>query len=462
MTVYYGSDTISWDCILDFDRYATKFDNSVWKEISGPGGFLGLTQLHKLEGYRAENFHDKWKYEYGPDKAEGDILRSYILHDFVGEIRQRRSSDPRDQVFAAIGLVNYLFTPMCDDLGFSVQYNEPVESIFTSFTIWLLQRRPLQEILSMVEDPSKRQLQSLASWVPDLSVKAGLGHKRGTPLYVEPRLNPNASEDHRLSLEVDRKATLHVTGTRIGTICQVDDVPLTDPEQWGRHYYQILDDFCERMDVTYPSGETRAHALLKVLMLNTNTDEFDQKSFLSTFDWVRLNLIALEVLHSIQGGLDSLPTGNSDDILKLVKEKTAELYSSIFGLIGATTISIDHDLLPCQDRINHRVIQCLKEGISTQSQILQSKEHNLSQFLLAAHMQSRRLVQTKEGWIGLATRSTQIGDEVWKFKSSHILYTLRPHIAITDAWTYGGTIYIYGVDSNEGPCDGEWTEVRLI
>jgi len=102
-----------------------------------------------------------------------DDLQKESLEYFIGFTRGFRSTDPRDQIIALLGLVS----PQ-DESAWEIEpdYGQDVAEFFRDITGKVIMGSRSFDLLLDVEDRSERKVHSLVSWVPDYSVGV---HNRG-------------------------------------------------------------------------------------------------------------------------------------------------------------------------------------------------------------------------------------------------------------------------------------------
>lgn len=505
--VLYGNDIIKWRDLMDFAFYDLNLHQTVTirglvpeaHQLGMPTSLRGLENLRatfsigsqenairaffdshggvnlrsKIEEESSESHQLRVNEDDALQQPQGQVKRAYFLMAFVNAIRYRHCMDSRDKVFAAIGSVNHLFPPSCDADVFSIRYVVPVESIYESFATWLLKSVPLMHILSLVEEASERSLTGLPSWVPDLSVTTSLDELTNE-MTVEEGFSKSPGTYYTFST-VEGKQRLHVSGFRLGIIDSVDAVPVTDILPSGHQYLRALFEFCQDMKSDYPSGGGRVEALWRTLVMNTDRSSpgrlagrrsgVAQESLGLSFRSLILSLVTMRVLHIFN---ENPVSGNGNDILEVINKAIGEIIMIHFGIGQCNdTGNPSQDLLPSKDEVTRRVLQTLSlmgrnERRFTASDILASADDEPWRYIASLRTQSRRLFRTNDGWIGLAPRSTQAGDEVWNFKASQIPYILRPCYAEDGTYCFIGESYMHGVMAG-GELEGrQWTETVLV
>ncbi|GFP58807.1 hypothetical protein TASIC1_0011017400 [Trichoderma asperellum] len=113
-----------------------------------------LELRHQFDSYRMKSQH----------QSNESIENFYFLHDM-----RERPTDPRDKLFALIGLAGDVLS---SDWEVTPNYNLSVDEAYRRFALWHLTRKRQFEVFSFGRNhdlPLSSQLESLPSWVPDLT-----------------------------------------------------------------------------------------------------------------------------------------------------------------------------------------------------------------------------------------------------------------------------------------------------
>ena len=97
------------------------------------------------------------------------------LRMLIDKHRFSNSSDPRDKVYALLGLADRSMSPFrTQPNALTPNYNLSVQQVYTETARVLMTSYKNLDWMSHVEDPSQRRVTGLPSWVPDLSVPLDL------------------------------------------------------------------------------------------------------------------------------------------------------------------------------------------------------------------------------------------------------------------------------------------------
>lgn len=91
-----------------------------------------------------------------------------LFLSLLSGMRGYQATDPRDKVYAALGMVTK-FLPEGEDALITPDYSLSVGEVYRSFAAIEILKLPYVAVLSYVEDRSIRLLSDLPSWVPDFS-----------------------------------------------------------------------------------------------------------------------------------------------------------------------------------------------------------------------------------------------------------------------------------------------------
>ncbi|KAM7196581.1 Heterokaryon incompatibility protein (HET) domain containing protein [Rhypophila sp. PSN 637] len=334
----------------------------------------GFSVLRQVENFRS-SFHDGSR-------------APLTVYDVLSECRLRDASDPRDKVFAPLGL---LPRKQRLDAALRIDYSLPVEIVFTNVVEYLLRTMHGLDWLDAVV-PSRKA--KCASWVPDWDAGRGLvfhplpkTDKDGKAVY-RPWGDYNAPEEDPDATRIVRhggRAELHVMGILLDEIICL----------YGTNYsavdVMVVQSWIERAcrelgGATYPhTGETMLEAVLRAI----------------TFDVVPVDS-------------NSFARGQ-DDLHHLLSLPVGEIARKLM-LVDA---SMDVDALPLR---HMRLDMTLR----------------------------RRFAVTRHGFVGLVPFYSSVGDKVFCLSGGPVLYVARELIKTSrKEYTYVGESYFHGLMDGE-------------
>jgi hypothetical protein len=139
------------------------------------------------------------------------------LTSVISALRDLDTADPRDKIFAFLGLAN-------NDLGIVPDYGATVQDVYRTATVAMMKERNLLSILSQVQDAQNTKIPDLPSWVPDFSARLGrVPLDRGSTSECDFRASGNALWNYKVS-----DGTLTVVATHVDTVSAVTDMDV-DP-----------------------------------------------------------------------------------------------------------------------------------------------------------------------------------------------------------------------------------------
>ncbi|KAF3803244.1 hypothetical protein GCG54_00013351 [Colletotrichum gloeosporioides] len=177
---------------------------------------------------------------------ERDVLR------WVVEYRHFNATDPRDKIFAILGLTMRPTDKILQ--GFVVDYKETVENIYTDFAVKMIKRLPGLEILRQciggANDEETRKGFDLPSWVPDWSCQRydvplpkrnAEGHD-SIPWWAVPPLTSEKDGVVKMMFpmtyeEVEKQVQEVLEGRKV----------FNDPQQWIKYYPREMVDELQSM-----------------------------------------------------------------------------------------------------------------------------------------------------------------------------------------------------------------------
>ena len=367
--------------------------------------------------------------------------RHALLLHIINHIRPLEASDPRDKVYAAIGVVNRIEP---DGYGSVIdpRYDLTVAEVYERATLLFLEQLPWLAILSAVEDRSTRKIADLPSWIPDFSSRHADNSLRR--LVCGDPMPHYASFGQPLGSCWSVKAS--ILSLRGGCLDKVTHLglpvirplsKLVDPlDAVNMNTLETLEDAlsaCLTLESTYINGQGPVQALWRTLVV-------DQGSKPVEFG---VHFSASVLWHLSIGMGSSIP--QTVDASKRLMSHLPDFENS--GRVGG-----DFLVTPSQ-ALAHYNDWCVDPELRTEEQ-----ERNVSQVVKDAAefgapynavVPHRRLYVTTKGYIGIGPESMQLGDEVWLLCDARTLFVLRPRHGETDKFTFMGETYLHGFRHGE-------------
>ena len=360
------------------------------------------------------NLKDYLMLIYGVTDSES--RRHAFLQHVLAVLRPFDCFDPRDKVYAAVGIVNK-FLPWGSRPFIYPEYETPVREVYEYTAKFLLEHLPYLSVLTLVEDPSQRKTVDLPSWVPDFCSRQG-----DCSLRVATEMPYNASAGQPPGPFWSLKdSILSLRGGCHDRVAQLGLIPRTRPaeefppsESWVLlDRLEIIDDalrLCSTLDPTYINGQSYIQALWRTMIADKGSLPAD---FLSYFRcWLVWSLG--EALGSRMQRVT--------DVLESIVSRIAVLDRS--ALSEEEFMFTPRDFRLYATKLRTKPEERTAELNATLEEIRERSE--LFSLLLARPQAYRRLYTTSKGYIGLGQMSTQVGDEVWIICDARTPFVLHP------------------------------------
>ena len=350
---------------------------------------------------------------YGVTDSEG--RRHSFLQHVLGILRPFDSYDPRDKVYAAMGIVNR-FLPRGSRPFIYPEYERPAGEVYEHTAKFLLEHLPYLSVLALVEDPSRRKIVNLPSWVPDFSSRQGVSSLQvcaQRPYDASAGQPPGPSwvlKDSILCL----RGGCHDTVAHLGIAMSAtgEGPPYPEPKLL-LDILAIIDDalrLCSTLDPTYINGQSRIQALGRTMIADHKSSPAD-------------------VLHQFRCWLLWHLAEASDSRIERITDLLKSIMNRMALLNGSALSEEDVLLAPpslaqyaTQDDVKPE--QQTVEPNATVEEMTEGRE--MFSYDFARTYPYRRLYTTSKGYIGLGPMSTQVDDEVWIICDAKTPFVLHP------------------------------------
>lgn len=357
------------------------------------------------------------------------------LRMLLDKHRFSRSSDPRDKVYAFLGLADRTMAPFRTLPDVLVpNYNLTVQEVYLEVTIALLESYRNLSWLSHVEDPSQRRITNLPSWVPDLSVPLD-----PYPLRFRGPGFWRADGKQHWAMDVSLMGTgkLKVQGFRLDIINETSVLnnETKDPSAtWASIVKLALS-----LDLPYPScGKTRKSPSRVEILWRTLTTDIYAHTYPAPSHAGSLfidYILNLQIRHRL------MPWSSSEQFQPHHSPLSESIYPE-----WRTLLSLEPPGSPyCLDAYKARlttVVESMFNGTYSPIELAQL-QHELDQ----SGGKKRRLFTTRGGFMGTGPRSLKAGDEVWVLHRGGLPFVLRP--LINGNYQLIGESFVYGVMHGE-------------
>ena len=377
--------------------------------------------------------------------AVGRIEQCYAFLELTLElIRPLNVTDPRDKIFAALGMYSKFLPPGYTPTIYP-DYSMTPEQVYRHVTIRLLHVLPWLSILSHNGEPSTRNFEDLPSWVPDFSATsytAPFCISRPEAQYNSsiPR-HPNIPTRYRY---IDGN-TLTIYGVKLDTINGTAISLLEAAQDSDEHskfrkwlsFVESLLETCLALPSTYINGQTRQEALWRTTITNgIGRNFFLQSSYGLKFrDWILMFLVSYGIKWDITSDLQ---------------------FQNCINILAEFEISQPSNYLPTVKKVWELIDLYKSTNFGSATLEARKKFEDLNEvrnemtiIVRSTHIQ-RRMFRTENGLLGLGFDSVEKEDEAWQFYDARVPFVLR-RVPDEEPRRYKviGEAYVHGVMQNE-------------
>jgi hypothetical protein len=401
----------------------------------------------------------------GSTPKRPDLMRLLELYRFT------ESGDPRDKVYAFIGLSSEQETrPL------SVDYTLKGEEVFTETTRYLLALENSLGIFSLKKnDLGALAALELPSWVPDFTVQD-----------IRPPINQHSLFSVSKGLgEVDLSYLpnnkLQLRGAKIDSVTY-----LGVGFQWAA--MPELSVLLQK--VTPPPGQTRFEALWRTLILDYFEEDTPaskecgisfrsllEGSILSLQLMAAVNLRYAEEMSTFRAKSEvksgALPEGGSRFLsFGRVRERLGMMYTAAQHILDQRTKE-DGMMFPpgftdfekrrseCKDKTEEgSVIEAFHGEVSNRLSSIKSKGDDVQFQISAKAGHGSSLFVTEKKRLGLASATLEVGDEVWVLAGGDVPLILRPVGTLGNEFRLIGEAYVHGVMQGEAVANAKEDDLR--
>lgn len=341
--------------------------------------------------------------------------------DLLFELRKRGATDPRDKIFACLGLVN----DTSNELDVVPDYQSPIEHVYINAAKAIVTCSGNLDLLGVCSvNQRKESVLELPSWVPDWSIKGSIALPLVKDVKGQRRKFAAAKDSHASPRFTDYGQTLIVSGnvfdeiTELGDslpdIAELDwDVP--DLEEDGPS-----DNPEEKSGIAHfrEAGKSFRHA--GQILSNMSSNLLSLVPYLSTFiDWEKLGAIqdptpgraglSHEEVYWRTLCTDQMPEGHAE-----TQRQYREWHKS---------------LDPIRSLLRWRVgsVSSIFKPVGFVAYLRSTWQKYPDFGRLMTHLTHRRLGRTKGGYLCLVPASAQVGDEIALFRGGHVPLVIRDH-----------------------------------
>lgn len=445
-----------------------------WSKISTTLNFIKATRwYHHLSTEKMRNIkeirHNQGIYgHFLKTKTEFDLTPFYLdrtrlaiqrkdtrlstaLRVLTDCHRDSQATDPRDKIYAFLGIANKLRSPFIGGHNYiAPDYAMPIEQVFADAARSLMLSYQSLDLLSHVQDASLTKTLNLPSWVPDYTV--GL---QPYPLRFRGKCHWSASGSLRWepNVELLKENLLEVQGFYVDNVSETSLLPTQSEYQEGEGRVSSSETLKPGSSATLAwastvsltlslppdyaalalSGRriTRIEALWRTLVANTYSREHPAPSFAGRLfiDYV----VNLQIRQSLAHWPNNLDFQAHHDLTSEVK---APSWHQLFAS------EPEHSAYGLQ-AYKQRFTDIMEKIFSgTYSPIgLAQLQHEIE----ASSGSVRRIFRTRSGLLGTGPRSIREGDEVWILAGANVPFVLRRVESDNNRHTLVGEAYVHGL-----------------
>jgi hypothetical protein len=357
------------------------------------------------------------------------------LRTLLDTHRFSKSTDPRDKVYAFLGLADRNSPPFRNRPNVLIpNYNLTVQEVYTEAACALMTSYQNLYLLSHIEDRSQRQVPDLPSWVPDYSVKLD-----PYPLRYRGPSFWNASGKFAWKPNVFNMSNgeLEVQGHQLDVIEQVSILQneSDDPSASWESIVKLA--LSLPMPYPNPSKRKKRPGRVEVLWrtLTTNIYNHTYPAPTKTGTLFMDYILNLQIRHRLQ------PWSSTDAFQPHQPSLSESIYPEWRTLLQLESSDSPYSIEAYRQRLA-TVVEDMFNG--TYSPIgLAQLQHEFDQ----SGGKRRRLFKTGAGYMGTGARSLSAGDEVWILHGAAVPFILRPRL--NGHYHLIGESFVYGVMHGE-------------
>ncbi|KAI0451088.1 HET-domain-containing protein [Xylaria acuta] len=353
------------------------------------------------------------------------------------------ASNPRDKVYAVLGLWGFTRSNEAGNINIRPDYNKDVSDVYIEATIAAIRESGNLDVLSLVEGTSDGRVIELPSWVPDYS--------QGPQVYplVQPSRPTPLSVGLHVNFEVPRDSGMRALPVRGFQIDVVEDVAPT--------YGTIMNEFglgsllnllLTYPQIRYPTGISPCTAFWRTLIKDTfrgSQASIEAQHAFPTFVMQRVREIRQQI-----GNLEDC------DETHLAEEFKAFLRDTEVIIESLSSSYSEDKAIPALREIEDMVRVEEQEEGSPEEQKLESDRKDIEESFRIAYFR-RRLFRTTRGYFGIASQSVIPGDKVWALSGARVPFVLSAVDADEGQWQLVSEAYVHGIM----PCDASADEASL-
>jgi len=384
----------------------------------GIGFSEGVWETHVLGLIESGQFEELQSFMTMKEIDKLDSAADRFL-DLLFELRQRSATDPRDKIFACLGLVN----DTSNELDIVPDYQSPTEHVYINAARAIVTCSGNLDLLGVCSvNQRKGSVLELPSWVPDWSIKGSIALPLGKDAKG-PRRKFAAAKDSRASPRfMDYGKTVIVSGYVFNEITELgDSLPDMAELNWevpDLEEDEPCDNPAEKDGFAYLREAGKNFRHVGQMISNMSSNFFALVPYLSTF-------INWEKLGAIQDPTPSRTGLSHEEVYwrTLCTNQMPEGYAETQRQYREWYKSLD----PIRSLLRWRVgsAPSIFKPIGFAAYLRSTWQKYPDFGHLMKHLTHRRLGRTKGGSLCLVPASAQIGDEIALFRGGSVPLVIR-------------------------------------
>ncbi|MCJ1456892.1 hypothetical protein MMC28_007258 [Mycoblastus sanguinarius] len=445
-----GAQTLPWEELWKASVFLDKLRHSVGlkalnqrlnlcsKPLASPcGGTVYF--IHALHNIYHKKDHDlplkpllRWL------NGSDDMFHSpcALLNALLGIVRFSQTTDPRDHVYALLGIVNKMLSKSGTITGpvtlIRADYQKSISQVFLETATLIMESTQMFSLLEKVADPTVRNVLDLPSWVPDFTTPGRVsiafhGHANLNPFGATkctPLTEKNLDIDDRL---------LHLNTFPWDCVASVGRPCL---EMFKKGY---LEDCAKLVSETQETYATINQPPIEVLWRTMLTDQLAKRhpappeAVVSFHNWLLVKLIEdirepKDSIERIEAKIKSLP--NLQMLAQTDTSGAIPWYEAIMKYIRLTVNMEQHE-------------------VKRELDVFREKAYEFEDPFKALGSY-RRMFRTVSGHLGLGPQAMQAGDTVCLISGAPIPFVIRKSpFSKANRYTLVGEAYVHGIMHGE-------------
>lgn len=351
-----------------------------------------------------------------------------LLYLVQGMIRGFKATDPRDQIFSLIGILNHTIP---DSKRIIIaDYTKTVQEVFYNVAKLILEG--MESLLLLESIPLKKNVSALPSWVPDFTASYGLPFSLRHPSY-SPFDAAKSSLSDKPGFIISDKA-LGLNGSQLDVVVDV-----------GEKGYDIIAKGCFedsaalalQLDQIYgPTGQSRVETLWRTLIADQSNDQHPAAPQIAEafYAWLRFYLIKGFLFYPPQD-----PYKFFSDMPNMNKLSLSDLTEKMPRL----------DALAAEVELMSNLYQTDEASYKIRENMHRIKTEAF-EIPFNSIGPSRRLFITRDGYLGLGPATLQQGDSIWLVSGAKSFIALRQaSTEYNNHYRLIGESYVHGMMHGE-------------